>query len=84
MRGAPRPRRFRSQGGKLNPARVAALFAELAAEFRPPALTSGDGATPLRKRRPNRGRSLVRPDDEETPEHIKALAARSLRERGFR
>lgn len=66
-------------------AQLAAIIAELAVEIRAcaPANDVPD-ATVSRKRRPRRPPTIVRPDDEETPEHIKALAGRSLRERGFR
>ena len=71
----------------MNRARIAALFAELAVEFGA-AASANDvrvvDSSSLRKRRKGRARAIVRPDDEETPEFIKALAARSLRERGFR
>ena len=76
----------------MNSVRVGALYAQLAAIIAQLAVEFGacapsndvpDGTFP-RKRRSRRPPTIVRPDDEVTPEHIKALAGRSLRERGFR
>jgi hypothetical protein len=86
-------KRFRSgstRGNRrgVNTVRIAALLRELAEEFdatgSDDAASARGSATPIAHRAGRRPRQLVRPPDEATPEHIRALAARSLKERGFR
>ena len=73
----------------VNTVRIAALLRELAEEFDAAAASdeapsARESATRIVSRAPRRSRQLVRPIDESTPEHIKALVTRSLKERGFR